>query len=82
MGYVSDDLISVLSWNVNNVAQGWDGVTLSGYGIWQIEEESGSTMNPGSCLKYEMVEFASIDAVMIDLLQIVSVRSTITAEEV
>ena len=47
-------------------------------------EESGSAMNPGWCLNDEMVEFASIyiDVVMNDSLQIVSVRSTITAEEV
>jgi hypothetical protein len=38
----------VLSWNVNIVEEVWDGVTQSGYGIWQIGEESGSTMNPGS----------------------------------
>ena len=47
-------------------------------------EESDSAMNPGSCLNDEMVEFASIyiDVIMNDSLQIVSVRSTITAEEV
>jgi hypothetical protein len=39
-------------------------------------------MNPGSCLNDEMVEFASLDAVMNDLLQIVSSMLTIMAEEV
>jgi len=39
-------------------------------------------MNPGSCLNDEMVEFASIDPIINDLLQIVSSISTITAEEV
>ena len=71
----------MLSGNVNNVEQGLDGVTQSGNGIWQIEEDSGSAMNPGSYLKDDMVEFASIDAVLNDSLQIVSARSTITAEE-
>jgi hypothetical protein len=46
MGYMQEDLISVLSWNVNNVEQEWDGVAQWGYGIWQIGEESGSAMNP------------------------------------
>jgi hypothetical protein len=81
MGYMQEDLISVLSWNVNNVEQEWDGVAQWGYGIWQIGEESGSAMNPGSCLKDDMLHFASIDAVMNDSLQIVSARSTIAAEE-
>jgi hypothetical protein len=48
----------------------------------QIGEESGSAMNPGSCMNEEMVEFVSIDAVMNDSLQIVSSRLTITVEEV
>jgi hypothetical protein len=39
-------------------------------------------MNPGSFLYDERVEFASIDAVINDLLEIVSSRSTITSEEV
>ena len=39
-------------------------------------------MNPGSFLNDERVEFASIDAVINDLLEIVSSRSTITSEEV
>ena len=64
------------------VEQGWDCVTHSGYWIWQIGEESGSAMNQGSCLNDKMVELASIDAVMNDLLQIVSSRLTIMAKEV
>ena len=82
MVYVLDDLIIVLSWNVNIVDQEWDGVTQSGYGIWKIGDKSGSVMNPDSFLNDERVEFASIDAVINDLLQIVSSRSTITSEEV
>ena len=82
MIYVPDDLILVLSGNVNIAEQGWDGVAQIGYGIWQIGGESGSAMNPGSWLNDEMVEFASVEAVMNDLLQIVSSRSTITDEEV
>ena len=82
MIYVPDDLILMLSGNVNFVEQGWDGVTQTGYGIWLIGGDSGSAMNPGSWLNDEMVEFASVDAVMNDLLQIVSSRSTITTEEV
>ena len=38
-------------------------------------------MNPGSFFSDERVEFASIDGVINDLLQIVSSRSTITSEE-
>ena len=82
MVYVLDDLIIVLSWNVNIVDQEWDGVTQSRYGIWKIGDESGSVMNPGSFLNDERVEFASIDAVINDLLQIVWSRSTIPSEEV
>ena len=82
MVYVLDDLILVLSWNVNIVEQEWDSVAQSGYGIWKIGDESGSVMNPGSFLNSERVEFASIDAVINDLLEIVSSRSTITSEEV
>ena len=80
--YALDDLILVLSWNVNFVEQEWDSVTQSGYGIWKIGDESGSVMNPGSFLNDERVGFASIDAVINDLLEIVSSRSTITSEEV
>ena len=45
-------------------------------------KESGSVINPGSCLCDEMAEFESKNTVMNDLLQIVSSRSTITTEEV
>jgi len=45
-------------------------------------EKSGSAMNPGSCLNDEIIAFALIDAVTNDLFQIVSWRSTVTAEEV
>ena len=37
-------------------------------------KESGSAINPGSCLNDEMAEFASKDTVMNDLLHIVSWR--------
>jgi hypothetical protein len=37
-------------------------------------KESGSAINPGSCLNDEMAEFASKDTVMNDLLHIVLSR--------
>jgi len=55
-----------------------------GSGKLEETKEFGTAMNPGSCLSDEMVEFTSIDAVINDLLQIVSSssRSTINAGEV